>query len=368
MKILFTGGGTAGHINPALAIAGDIKRKHPDADIRFMGCERGMESKLVPEAGYQLYLNEVYGFDRRNLFKNIKVFICLQKAIKEAVRILSDFKPDVVVGTGGYACFAAVYAAHKLNIPIILHEQNAFVGMAVKRLAKYADKILLTVPQSVQYLKGNEDKCVVTGLPIRHEVMAASPTASRDKLDFDERPVILSVAGSLGSREFNLVMADVLKKETEDKRWQHVHVTGKRGNVWMPDLMKEKGVDFEKNPHLTMTEYIDMSPYLAACDLIISRCGANSLAEIEAQGKASILVPSPRVAENHQYHNGMALVNAGAAVMIEEKDLTAEKLYDTLDELLSDKERLAKMSKAAYELAIFDANERILNEVYPYLK
>ena len=368
MKILFTGGGTAGHINPALAIAGDIRRAHPDADIRFMGCERGMENKLVPEAGYELYKVEVYGFERKHLLRNVKVFSCLQKAIREAKKILKDFAPDLVVGTGGYACFAAVYAAHQLHIPILLHEQNAFPGVAIKKLAPYADKIMLTVPQSVQYLKKYENKCVVTGLPIRREIVTAQKAAAREKLGFDDRPLILSVAGSLGSKMFNEVVADVLVKESEQGRWQHVHVTGSRGMVWMPDLMKQKGLDFSAHPELQMPEYIAMPDYLAACDLIVSRCGANSLAEIEAQGKPSILVPSPRVAENHQYHNGMTLVNAGAAVMIEEKDLTADALYQTLDTLLSDREKLDEMGRASLSLAIFDANERILNEVRPHLK
>ena len=367
MRILFTGGGTAGHINPALAIAGDIKRKYPDADIRFMGCERGMESRLVPQAGYRLYLAEVYGFERKRLYKNVKVFYCLKKAIKKAVGILKDFQPDVVVGTGGYACLPAVIAAHKLNIPILLHEQNAFPGLAVKQLAKYADRVMLTVPQSVKYLEKYKDKCVVTGLPIRYEVLSADPDVSRSELGFDGRPLILSVAGSLGSKNFNEVLADVLVKESEKKNWQHVHVTGKFGMEWMPDLLKSKGFSFDCNPQIQMPEYIDMSKYLAACDIIISRCGANSLAEIEAQGKPSVLVPSPRVAENHQYHNGMALVTAGAAVMIEEKDLTAEKLYDTLCELTGDADRIRSMSENAKKLAITNANERILDEIYPYI-
>ena len=299
--------------------------------------------------------------------KNVKVFYCLQKAIRKAKKILKEFSPDVVVGTGGYACFAAVYAAHQLHIPILLHEQNAFPGVAIKKLAPYADKILLTVPQSVQYLKKYESKCVVTGLPIRREIVTAEKNAARVKLGFDSRPLILSVAGSLGSKMFNEVVADVLVHESEHRRFQHVHVTGTRGMVWMPDLMKQKGLDFASHPELQMPEYISMPDYLAACDVIISRCGANSLAEIEAQGKPSILVPSPRVAENHQYHNGMTLVNAGAAVMIEEKDLTAETLTNAIETLVCDPARLDEMGKAALSLAIFDANERIGNELLPYL-
>jgi len=367
MKILFTGGGTAGHINPALAVAGDLKRKYPEADIRFMGCERGMEAKLVPEAGYPLYKVEVYGFDRKHLLHNVKVFRCLKKAVGKAKKILREFQPDVVVGTGGYACFAAVYAAHECHIPILLHEQNAFPGVAIKKLAPYASKILLTVPQSVQYLKKYANKCVVTGLPIRREIVTAEKKAARKKLGFDERPVILSVAGSLGSKMFNEVVADVLVRESEARAVQHVHVTGARGMVWMPDLMKQKGLDFSAHPELQMPEYIAMPDYLAACDIIVSRCGANSLAEIEAQGKPSVLVPSPRVAENHQYHNGMTLVNAGAAVLIEEKDLTADALFNTLNTLLSDPEKLKSMGEAALSLAIFDANERICREMEPYL-
>lgn len=364
MRVLLTGGGTAGHINPALAIGGYIKEHCPDSDVRYIGCGSGMEGKIVPAAGYKFYSVEVKGFNRKNPLKNIETIRLLKKAVKEAKRIMREFKPDVVIGVGGYVSYPAIYAAEKMGITAVIHEQNAYPGISNKMSAKHADKIMLTVEDSIKYLQKYKDKCVVTGLPIRSEVVLGKKNEERAKLNFDEKPLILSVGGSLGAKVFNTVMCDILKESP----YNHVHVTGSAGFSWVPEKLKENNVIFGENENKRVYEYVDMSKYLPACDIIISRCGASTLSEIEALGKPSILIPSPNVTENHQYHNGMALVNKGAAVMIEEKDLTAQKLMETLKSLTEDKDKLKEMSAAAADMAIYDAAKRMYDVITEAIK
>ncbi len=364
MRVLLTGGGTAGHINPALAIGGYIKEHCPESDVRYIGCGSGMEARIVPAAGYKFYPVEVKGFNRRNPLKNIETVKLLVKAVKEAKRIMKEFKPDVVIGVGGYVSYPAIYAAEKMGITAVIHEQNAYPGISNKMSAKHADKIMLTVEDSIKYLEKYRDKCVVTGLPIRSEVVLAKKNEERAKLNFDGKPLILSVGGSLGAKVFNTAMCDVLKKS----EYNHVHGTGAAGFNFVTEKLKEKNVDFGENKSKRVYEYVDMSKYLPACDIIISRCGASTLSEIEALGKPSILIPSPNVTENHQYHNGMALVNKGAAVMIEEKDLTEEKLMSTLKTLAEDEDRLKKMSAAAADMAIYDAAKRMYGVITEAIK
>lgn len=362
MKVLLTGGGTAGHINPALAIGGYIREHCPNSDIRYIGSGNGMEARIVPEAGYKFYPVEIKGFNRKNPIKNIETVRLLIKAIAKSKAIMNDFRPDVVIGVGGYVSYPAIYAAEKMGIPAVIHEQNAYPGISNKMSAKHADRIMLTVADSIKYLKKYENKCIVTGLPIRSEVVLAKKNEERAKLGFNEKPLILSVGGSLGAHEFNTAMCEVLKESP----YSHVHVTGAAGWKWVPNKLKEMGVIFGDNKEKRVYEFVDMSKYLPACDIIISRCGASTLSEIEALGKPSVLIPSPNVTENHQYHNGMALVNKGAAVMIEEKDLTADRLMETVKMLAEDKEKLKQMSAAAAQMAIYDAAKRmfdVINEV-----
>ncbi len=359
MKVLLTGGGTAGHINPALAIAGVLREKHPDADIRFVGSKNSMEEKLVPAAGFPLSTVEIRGLNRKKPWRNIKTLRLLLGALRDVRRLLREFQPDIVIGTGGYVSFPAIYEARKLGIPSVIHEQNAFPGVTSKMTSRHVDRVMLTVEESRQYFPKAKDRCVVTGLPVRTEVLMARKKEARARLGFDERPLVLSVGGSLGSRMFNEVLCDVLLSSVKKGALQHVHVTGRAGWEWVPARLREGGWDPEKAPGIRVLEYVDMAPYLAACDIIVTRCGASILAEIEAQCKPSVLVPSPRVAENHQFYNGQALVKQDAAVMIEEKDLTPARLEQTLDALAGDAARLHRMAENAGRMAILDANERI---------
>ena len=362
MRILFAGGGTAGHINPALAIAGYVREKQPDAEILYVGCKGGMEERLVPRAGFEFRGITVQGFRRKLTPKAIgENIVTVKKAIdagRDSRKIIQEFKPDICIGTGGYVSGPVIRAAAKLGIPTLIHEQNAFPGITNKMLAKHATRVMLAMPAAKKHFKG-KCKFVETGNPVRGEILTAEREKARAELGLDERPVILSFGGSLGARIINESLADVIARSASDGKYQHIHAYGQYGK-WFPDLLREKGADLEKADNLDIREYINNMPTcLAAADVVIARAGAITLSEIQVKGKPSILIPSPNVAENHQYHNAMALVEKNAAVMIEEKDLTPEKLTEEIEKLASDPERLKEYSENAKKMAVGDAAKRI---------
>lgn len=369
MKILFAGGGTAGHINPALAVAGYIRKQKPQTEILFVGSKGGMEERLVPQAGFDFCTVTVSGFIRKLSLHGIRHNLMAVKRIfsatAEAKRILQQFKPDVCVGTGGYVSGPVLRKAAKMGIPILIHEQNAFPGVTTKMLSKLARKVMLAVPDAESKLEESvREKVAVTGNPVRTEVIFAQRDAARKELGLDNRPVILSFGGSLGAENINRAMAEVIARGAKDGRYQHIHAYGQYGK-WFPELLLEKGVDLKKHKELDVREYIqDMPRCLAAADLVICRSGAITLSELQVQGKPSILIPSPNVAENHQYFNALALVNRGAAQMIEEKELTGEKLFQTAEEMLSDPQKLREYGQNAQKMAIADANERIFELIW----
>lgn len=363
MKMIFAAGGTAGHVNPALAVADYIRKKFPDTEIMFIGTSDKIEAKIVPEAGFKLKFIDISGFQRHisleNIKHNIGTVLKLVKVTGQVQKILDEFKPDVVVGFGGYVSGPVLRTAAKNGIPTATHEQNAFPGMTTKAVAGYVDQVMLTTLEAEKYLKC-KNKPILTGLPVRSDVMNADKQLSRFELELDERPLVLSFGGSLGARKVNEAIAELMARHHKNAEYYHIHATGQYGIEWMPQLLKDKGVNLEKEKHIMLREYInDMSRCMAAADLVICRAGASTLSELQAQGKAAILIPSPNVAENHQYHNAMALVNKGAAVIIEEKDLTGELLAKTVEELLKDKEKIEKIGQNALKMAITDANERI---------
>ncbi len=363
MRVLFAGGGTAGHINPALAVAGYLREKEPGAQILYIGAKGGMEERLVPAAGFEFRGITVAGFQRKLSWNNVKrnaaAAVHVFTASREARRILREFKPDICVGTGGYVAGPVIREAVKLKIPSVIHEQNAFPGVTNKMLSKRADRTMLAVADARKYLP-EEARCVLTGNPVREEVLRAKRDEARKKLGLDGRPLILSFGGSLGARTINEAAAELLAASAQSGRFQHIHGYGKWGK-WFPDLLKLKGVDLKKHPELDVREYIDDMPEcLAAADLVICRAGAITLSELQAQGRASILIPSPNVAENHQYHNAMALVGRGAAAILEEKDLTGETLCRKVDELFASPGTIRSLGENARKMAITDSNARIL--------
>lgn len=366
MKVLLAGGGTAGHINPAIAIAQCIKKHKPDAEILFVGNEGGLEQRLVVNAGFEIRSISIRGFKRslspKAVLQNIGTSFKAVSASNASRKIIKSFSPDICIGTGGYVSGPVIRAAQKLGIKTVIHEQNAYPGVTTKMLSKRADRVMLAMEAAKNRL---DEKCrfVLTGNPVRPQVITADKMLSRKKLGLDERPLVVSFGGSMGARKINENMADVIARSGKDGRYQHIHAYGQYGK-WFPDLLRERGVEPDHSDNLDIREYIDnMDVCMAAADLLVCRCGAITLSEIQILGKPSVLIPSPTVAENHQYHNAMALVSKRAASVIEEKELTPERLTSEIDRLLSDKALLSEYSRNASEMAVKDANERIWNTI-----
>lgn len=359
MRILFAGGGTAGHINPALAIADYIKERHPDAQISYIGTAQKLEAKLVPQKGYDFYTIDVAGFQRKLTPKNIaKNVSAMKKAVISSIdskRFLSEINPDIVVGTGGYVSGPVLKQAQKMGFKTAIHEQNAFPGITTKMLASGADIVMLAMPEAEKHLKLKK-KPLVTGNPIRTELLNVSKQEAREKLGIGDLPLILSFGGSLGAKKVNEAVAELIKWHNGSEKFYHIHATGKNGFGDMNEMLS----NITLSDKVQIREYIDdMDLCMAAADLVICRAGAITLGELQACGKPSVLIPSPYVAENHQYHNALTLKKAGAADIIEEKDLTGDSLIKKVEYLIENKPKLEKMSIAAKESAIIDANERI---------
>lgn len=362
MRVLIAAGGTAGHINPALAIAGALKQADPTAEVHFAGRREGMEYGLVTRAGYPFHHIEINGFQRRltpeNIRRNLVAIYHLALSGPRTKAILREVRPDLVIGCGGYVSGPVVRAAARQGIKTAIHEQNAFPGVTNKLLARDVDVVFAASADAVEKL-GVPDKTLVVGNPVRPELLSQDRAAARGRIGAGDRTVILSFGGSLGARRINEVVASLCGWEQRThQNIQHLHATGSRGVQLFRDLAKQEG--FAPGPGLVVQEYINNMPeLLAAADLVIARSGALTLAELEVMGRASILIPSPNVAENHQYYNAMELQKAGAAVVIEEKDLTAEKLIETVQQLLAEPGRLAEMGRCARKLAVPDSLDRI---------
>jgi len=369
MKVLLAGGGTAGHCNPALAIAGIIKSKNPDAQILFIGNEGSIEERLVQKAGYPFEAVRSQGFRRKLTLENIKTVSLYLKAKKRCRKIIRTFKPDLVVGTGGYVSGPVVAAAQKMGIPTCIHEQNAYPGVTSKMLSKKADIVFISFPGSEKYF-GPVKKMVLSGNPLREEVLSTSRADARNKLGLNEDDFyLLSFAGSLGAHEVNKAMVDFIVKNAKTKEFVQTHATGDRGWEWVPGAIEEKGVDLHQEKQIKVEQYLyDMADHLAAADAVISRAGAITLGELTALCKPAILIPSPNVTHNHQYHNARSLSDRGGAILLEEKDLSAERLYELVSELKQDSEKREALGKAAGSLALPDAAEIIYNEIFELLK
>ncbi|MBR6982668.1 MAG: undecaprenyldiphospho-muramoylpentapeptide beta-N-acetylglucosaminyltransferase [Ruminococcus sp.] len=365
MKVLIACGGTGGHINPGLAIADIIKSKYPDAEFLFAGTPKGMEAKLVPQAGYKLETIKVAGFQRKisleNVGRNIKAAAYLATSGKRAKEIIEGFKPDIAIGTGGYAAGPVIRKAARMGIPTAIHEQNAYPGVTNKLLAKEVDYVMLTVIEALKFMDKDKFEYSVTGLPVRSNINTMSRAEARAKLGFNDDFTILSFGGSLGAGCINETMTATIKWHVgEGLNINHIHGYGGMGKDTFPQAMKAAGIPL-KSDRLRITEYInDMDVCLAAADLVICRSGASTLAELEAAGRGSILIPSPIVAGNHQYHNAMVLGKAGAAVVIEQKDMTNDRMIAEIKKLYESPEKAAEMSGKAAGLCVKDTNERIL--------
>ena len=369
MRVLIACGGTGGHINPGLAIAGIIKQHMPDTEFMFAGTPNGMEATLVPAAGYNMKYVQVAGFQRSfspsNIKRNLKAVRYLMTAGSHARKIVKEFAPDVAIGTGGYAAGPVIRAAQQLHIPTAIHEQNAYPGVTNKLLAKKADAVMMTFEAARLYFpKGSPT--VLTGLPVRGSLKRCTRQQALKQLGFPEDAMtIVSFGGSQGAKSLNDLIPDLMEWHIKsDMKINHIHAYGKFGRDTVPDELQKRGI--ADAPGTRVTEYIhDMDVCLAAADLVISRAGASTLSELEAVGRASILIPYPNAAENHQYHNAMVLGKAGAAIVIEQKDLTLDALKGHVQSLYENREKLAAMGKRAGALFPQDTDDRIWSVLAP---
>lgn len=367
MRFLLSGGGTAGHINPALAIAQSIQEKWPDAEILFAGTPFGMEAKLVPEAGYDFVPIKVLGFQRSfapsDIVKNVQACAYLCGAMPRAKKIIKDFKPDVVIGTGGYVCGPIMKTAAQMGIKTAIHESNAYPGITTKLVAGQMDVVMLATASASAHLD-EKSHCVVTGNPISSDFFGKSKKQAREELGITDDLCILSYGGSLGAGKINETVVDLIAWEQQVGGIHHIHSYGRMGEKTFVKSLEDKDIFPEINPHLDIREYINNMPVcMTAADVVICRAGAMTLSQIQALGLPSILIPSPVVAENHQYHNAMVLANNGAAIVIEQANLTSQLLIKTVEELYNDKSRLKSLSEKAKKMAITDAKEKIMQEI-----
>lgn len=363
MKVIIAGGGTAGHINPAISIAEEILKNDSNSKILFVGNENSMEKTAALQCGFHFKCIKVSGFQRsfslKNIKRNVNSIKYLLTAKNKCKKILNEFKPDLVIGTGGYVSGPILYTASKMGYKTIIHEQNAFPGVTTKILSKYVDTIMLSTEKAKKFIK-YKDKCVVTGLPIRNAITNTSVQFAKRKYGEDNCITILSFGGSLGARPLNNAILKLMRWEQVNKKnIVHIHATGKKSYEEFIKSLKDLDVDI-KDQRLIIRPYIDdMDICMKASDLVISRSGANTLSEITACKKASILIPSPYVSENHQYHNAKVLSDNDAAILIQEKDLTDMALINAVQYLLHNKDKLTEFSYNSGKLAILDSNEKI---------
>jgi UDP-N-acetylglucosamine--N-acetylmuramyl-(pentapeptide) pyrophosphoryl-undecaprenol N-acetylglucosamine transferase len=361
LRIIISGGGTGGHIFPAVSIANAIKAKHPDADILFVGAQGRMEMQRVPAAGYPIKGLPICGFDRKNLLRNIKVLFKIWKSQRMASQILKEFKPMVAVGVGGYASGPTLNKAAAMGIPCLIQEQNSYAGVTNKLLAKKAEKICVAYEGMERFFPA--EKIIMTGNPVRQNVLESklSQEEARKSFGLDaQKKIILLVGGSLGARTINesvLQHLDLIKTSGIQYIWQ----TGKYYHTAILEQLKK--YEEENLPMLKVTDFIsDMGAAYKAADLIISRAGASSISEFCLIGKPVILVPSPNVAEDHQTKNAMALVNKEAALYVKDAEAPATLLTLAVD-TINDDQKLAKLSENILKLGLRNSADIIADEV-----
>ena len=371
MKILFTCGGTAGHINPAIALARLFQARHQDCQVLFAGADNGMERTLVPHEGYELrtvHVNTIHrAWKWKDIKHNIMTVVTLPQARRQARAILDEFKPDLVVGTGGYASYPVVKEAARRGIPTAVHESNAVPGLTTKLLSKVVDRVMVGFEDSRKHYP-HPERVVVTGTPVRRDFFDHTRKEARQALGLaDDRPLVLSYWGSLGADVMNRYMTDFFQAEAaEDFPFHHIHGAG-RNYKSLTAALAERGVDLTGGAEVR--EYIyDMPLVMAAADLVVCRAGASTISELTAIAKPCVLVPSPNVTNNHQEKNARVLEHHGAAVVLLEPEIDGAALYREVKELLADPEKRSAMSKALTELSVTDAAEEIYQTLMSLMK
>jgi len=357
-------GGTAGHINPALAVAGELRARFPDAEFLFIGAGRPLEKKLIPAAGFSLENLTVTGFTRsfspEGLRKNAAMLKQLAAAQRASREILEEFRPDVVFGTGGYVCYPVMTAAHRMGVPTAVHESNAAPGMTTKLLSGKVDSVMVTFAEAAEGCR-KPDRVTVTGTPVRKGFAKLNKASAKRRLGIDGRPLVVSFWGSLGAARMNEMTADLIKRNANDGLFWHIHATGggEAGTARMMDMLRQRGMS-------GVPTFVDIRPYIEdmdkvmnAADLVICRSGASTTAELTDVGVPAVLVPSPNVTGNHQEKNARALERAGAAKVLLENECSGDMLYETVKNLLNDSRKLARMARDAKAAGTPDAAARI---------
>lgn len=358
MRVLISGGGTGGHIFPALSIADAFKRRFPDCEILFVGAENRMEMERVPAAGYEIIGLPVSGFDRKHLWRNFSVLYRLWKSMRKAKKIVREFRPDIAVGVGGYASGPTLKAAQKAGVPTLLQEQNSYPGVTNKMLAGGAGAICVAYPALEKFFPA--EKIVMTGNPVRKALFDCelTPEEAKKQLGFEEdKPLVLVVGGSLGAHTLNAAISAAVEKGSVGKAdFQILWQTGKTE----AELCK-KVIEAYKPRNVQAMPFIsDMAVAYRAADLVVARAGAGTISELELLGKPAILVPSPNVAEDHQRHNALALAERGAAIMVLDAD-AAEELWGQIDLVVSNAETLRLLSENISTLALRDSDTKIID-------
>ena len=372
-RVLFTCGGTAGHVNPAIALAQLAQERVPDMKVLFVGADRGLEKTLVPQAGYSFRTVHISSFHRslklREIRHNLISVGNLVRSPHEARQILREFQPDVVLGTGGYASFPLVKAASKAGIPTAVHESNLVPGLTTEMLEPFADRILVGFAACRQHYR-HPGKVVVTGTPVREDFFTLTKQQAKAALGVDDgRPLLVSFWGSLGAAGMNRQMVDFLALEAAKEPFHHIHAAGGGNREAMAVALRDKGVILEEHLSLDVREYIyDMATVLRAADLVICRAGASTISELTALGVPAVMVPSPYVTNNHQEKNARALEAAGGAVVLLEGDCAGQAPYPAAGGILHDSVRRTGMERAMASLGIRDAGERIWQVVQEITK
>lgn len=371
MRVIIAAAGTAGHINPGLAIANKIKKEEKDSEIIFIGTTRGLENDLVPRAGYELKTIEAYGLSKKISIENLKNMYRTLKGYGEAKKIIKEFKPDIVIGTGGYICGATISSAHSLKIPTILHESNSFPGKAIQLLAKKTDTILVSFEDAIPRIK-NGKNIVFTGTPVKiskknySETQRANIIASTG-LD-EKKPIVLVFGGSQGAKRINNTIIEIIKNK-QNKDYQVIWATGPKQYDNIKEELEEVSIPINNIKNMKIIPYIyNMEELMNVVDIIVARSGAMTITEISNLGKPSILVPLPNVSHNHQLYNAKVLEKVGAAKIILDEEIDGQKLNTAIEQIISSKEKMKQMGQNALKISTVDAEEKIYKEIKNLVK
>ena len=371
MKVIIAAAGTGGHINPGIAIANKIKQEEKDSKIIFIGTTRGLENDLVPRAGYELKTIEAYGLSKKISIDNLKKMIKTFKGYGEAKKIIQEFKPDIVIGTGGYICGATISAAHNLGIPTLLHESNAFPGKAVKMLAKKTDVILASFKDAIPRIK-NAKKVIYTGTPVkikRQEYGINKKLEIIKNMGLNEtKPIVLVFGGSQGAKRINDAIIEIIKEKT-NKNYQIMWATGPKQYDIIKEELDNNNININHIENMKIVPYIyNMEEIMNVADVIVARSGAMTITEIANIGKPAILIPLPNVSHDHQLYNAKVLEKIDAAKIILDNTLNGKILNETIEEIIKDTAKMKKMGEQALTVGTSDVEEKIYTEVKKLIK